>query len=112
MTITLRFLGLSAASAEQIRRAHAVHPIAALQSEYSPWSREVEAGVLDTCKELGITFIAGNDQAAPLRRAQPVGELATRCLSDGLQGRSERNRRRGSGEESQRRHWTPGSSRL
>jgi len=54
----VRFLGLSAATAEQIRRAHAVHPIAALQSEYSLWAREAEDEVLDTCKELGITFVA------------------------------------------------------
>ena len=54
----VRFLGLSAATPEQIRRAHAVHPIAALQSEYSLWSREPEAEVLETCKELGITFVA------------------------------------------------------
>lgn len=54
----VRFLGLSAANVEQIRRAHAVHPIAALQTEYSLWSREAEAEVLDTCKELGITFVA------------------------------------------------------
>lgn len=54
----VRALGLSAASVEQIRRAHAVHPIAALQSEYSLWAREVEADILETCKELGITFVA------------------------------------------------------
>lgn len=54
----VRFLGLSAASADQIRRAHAVHPITALQSEYSLWSREVEAEILETCNELGITFVA------------------------------------------------------
>lgn len=54
----VHFLGLSAASVEQIRRAHAVHPITALQSEYSLWCREPEAEVLDTCKELGITFVA------------------------------------------------------
>lgn len=54
----VRFLGLSAATVEQIRRAHAVHPIAALQTEYSLWSRGPEAEVLDTCKELGITFVA------------------------------------------------------
>jgi aryl-alcohol dehydrogenase-like predicted oxidoreductase len=51
-------LGLSEASPETVRRAAKVHPIAALQSEYSLWSREVEAnGVLATCRELGITFI-------------------------------------------------------
>ncbi len=54
----VRFLGLSAASVEQIRRAHAVHPIAALQSEYSLWARDPEDEILDTCKELGITFVA------------------------------------------------------
>lgn len=54
----VRFLGLSGASVEQIRRAHAVHPVTALQSEYSLWCREPEAEILDTCKELGITFVA------------------------------------------------------
>jgi aryl-alcohol dehydrogenase-like predicted oxidoreductase len=55
----VRHLGLSEASAATIRRAHAVHPIAALQSEYSPWSRDPERnGVLDTCRELGIGFVA------------------------------------------------------
>ena len=54
----VRHLGLSATTPEQIRRAHAVHPITALQSEYSLWCRDPEDGVLDTCKELGITFVA------------------------------------------------------
>lgn len=54
----VRCLGLSAATPEQIRRAHAVHPITALQSEYSLWCRDPEDGVLATCKELGITFVA------------------------------------------------------
>lgn len=53
----VRALGLSEASAATIRRAHAVHPIAAVQSEYSLWSREPEAEVLDTCRELGIGFV-------------------------------------------------------
>lgn len=53
----VRFLGLSEASARTIRRAHAVHPISALQSEYSLWQREVEAEVLPTCRELGIGFV-------------------------------------------------------
>jgi aryl-alcohol dehydrogenase-like predicted oxidoreductase len=54
----VRLLGLSEAGPETLRRAAKVHPIAALQSEYSLWSREVEAnGVLATCRELGITFI-------------------------------------------------------
>src|SRR6202035_1363171 len=54
----VRMLGLSAAGPETLRRAMKVHPIAALQSEYSLWSREVEInGVLATCRELGITFV-------------------------------------------------------
>ena len=54
----VRYLGLSEASAETVRRAHAVHPIAALQSEYSLWTRDVEADILPTCRELGIGFVA------------------------------------------------------
>jgi aryl-alcohol dehydrogenase-like predicted oxidoreductase len=54
----VRFLGLSEAGPETLRRAAKVHPIAALQTEYSLWSRDVETnGVLATCRELGITFI-------------------------------------------------------
>jgi aryl-alcohol dehydrogenase-like predicted oxidoreductase len=55
----VRYLGMSEAAAETIRRAHRVHPIAALQSEYSLWTRDVEDnGVLSTCRELGMTFVA------------------------------------------------------
>ena len=54
----VRYLGLSEASAGTLRRAHAVHPISALQSEYSLWERGVEADVLPTCRELGIGFVA------------------------------------------------------
>jgi aryl-alcohol dehydrogenase-like predicted oxidoreductase len=54
----VRHLGLSEASAETIRRAHAVHPIAAVQTEYSLWTREVEAEILPTLKELGIALVA------------------------------------------------------
>jgi aryl-alcohol dehydrogenase-like predicted oxidoreductase len=54
----IRFLGLSEASEATIRRAHAVHPITALQTEYSLWSREPEDGLLDVCRELGIGFVA------------------------------------------------------
>lgn len=54
----VRALGLSEASPATIRRAHAVHPLAALQTEYSLWSREPERAVLATCRELGITFVA------------------------------------------------------
>ena len=53
----VRFIGLSEASAATIRRAHAVHPIAAVQSEYSLWFREPEAAVLPACRELGIAFV-------------------------------------------------------
>jgi aryl-alcohol dehydrogenase-like predicted oxidoreductase len=53
----VRFLGLSEASAKTIRRAHAVHPITALQSEYSIWERGVEAEILPTVRELGIGFV-------------------------------------------------------
>ncbi|HMG67721.1 MAG TPA: aldo/keto reductase [Chitinophagaceae bacterium] len=53
----VRFLGLSEASAKTIRKAHAVHPIAALQSEYSLLTRDVEGEILNTVRELGITFI-------------------------------------------------------
>jgi aryl-alcohol dehydrogenase-like predicted oxidoreductase len=54
----VRHLGLSEASAATIRRAHAVHPISALQSEYSLWSRDPEGEVLDTLRELGIGLVA------------------------------------------------------
>jgi aryl-alcohol dehydrogenase-like predicted oxidoreductase len=54
----IRHIGLSEASAETIRRAHAVHPITAVQTEYSLWTRDVEAEILPTCRELGIGFVA------------------------------------------------------
>jgi len=54
----VRFLGLSEAAPETIRRAAAVHPITALQTEYSLWSRDPEDEVLPTCRQLGIAFVA------------------------------------------------------
>jgi aryl-alcohol dehydrogenase-like predicted oxidoreductase len=54
----IRHIGLSEASAETIRRAHAVHPVTAVQTEYSLWTRDVEAEILPTCRELGIGFVA------------------------------------------------------
>ncbi len=54
----VRYLGLSEAAAPTIRRAHAVHPISALQTEYSLWSRDVEDDILPACRELGIGFVA------------------------------------------------------
>jgi aryl-alcohol dehydrogenase-like predicted oxidoreductase len=53
----VRYLGLSEAAPETLRRAHAIHPITALQTEYSLWSREPEAEILPTCRELGIGFV-------------------------------------------------------
>jgi aryl-alcohol dehydrogenase-like predicted oxidoreductase len=54
----VRHLGLSEAAIDTLRRAHAVHPITALQTEYSLWSRDSEDGTLDACRELGIGFVA------------------------------------------------------
>lgn len=54
----VRYLGLSEAGAETIRRAHKVHPITALQTEYSLWTRDPEDGILQACRELGIGFVA------------------------------------------------------
>ena len=54
----VRYIGLSEASAETIRRAHAVHPITAVQTEYSLWTRDVEPEILPTLKELGIALVA------------------------------------------------------
>jgi aryl-alcohol dehydrogenase-like predicted oxidoreductase len=53
----IRHIGLSEASPETLRRAHAVHPIAALQTEYSLWTRDVEVEILPVCRELGIGFV-------------------------------------------------------
>jgi len=67
----VRYLGLSEAAAETIRRAHAVHPISALQSEYSLWSRDPEAEVLPTLRELGIGLVA----YSPLGRGFLTGAI-------------------------------------
>ena len=67
----VRFLGLSEASPATIRRAHAVHPIAALQTEYSLWTRDPEDGVLQTTRELGIAFVA----YSPLGRGFLTGQI-------------------------------------
>jgi len=67
----VRYLGLSEAGPATIRRAHAVHPITALQMEYSLWSREAEAEVLPTCRELGIGFVA----YSPLGRGFLTGQI-------------------------------------
>ena len=67
----VRYIGLSEASAETLRRACAVHPIAALQTEYSLWSRDPEDGLLATCRELGVGFVA----YSPLGRGFLTGEI-------------------------------------
>ena len=67
----VRFLGLSEASAENIRRAHAVHPITALQSEYSLWTRDPEEEILPLCRELGIGFVP----YSPLGRGFLTGKI-------------------------------------
>ncbi len=69
----VRWLGLSEAAPATIRRAHAVHPISALQSEYSLWSREVEDEVIPTVRELGIGFVA----YSPLGRGFLTGRYRT-----------------------------------
>jgi aryl-alcohol dehydrogenase-like predicted oxidoreductase len=67
----VRALGLSEVSAATLRRAHGVHPIAAVQSEYSLWSRVVEIAVLDACREIGAAFVA----FSPLARGYLSGAL-------------------------------------
>src|SRR5881296_3230257 len=67
----VRYLGLSEASAATIRRAHATHPISALQTEYSLWSRDPEDEILPTCRELGIGFVA----YSPLGRGFLSGQI-------------------------------------
>ena len=69
----VRHLGLSEASADTIRRAAAVHPIAALQSEWSLWSRDIEGEILDTCREHGIGVVA----YSPLGRGFLTGTIAS-----------------------------------
>ncbi|MCJ8517973.1 aryl-alcohol dehydrogenase-like predicted oxidoreductase [Pseudorhizobium tarimense] len=67
----VRAIGLSEASAATLRRAHAVHPISALQSEYSLWTRDPEGAILDTCRELGIGFVP----FSPLGRGFLTGKV-------------------------------------
>jgi len=67
----IRHLGLSEASEKTLRRAAKVHPITALQTEYSLWSRDPEAGILATCRELGIGFVA----YSPLGRGFLTGQI-------------------------------------
>jgi aryl-alcohol dehydrogenase-like predicted oxidoreductase len=80
----VRYLGLSEASIETLRRAHAEHPMTALQTEYSLWSRDVEESILPTCRELGIGFLA----YSPLGRGFLTGRI------DSLDRLEEKDRRR------------------
>jgi aryl-alcohol dehydrogenase-like predicted oxidoreductase len=66
-----RYIGLSEASAATLRRAHAVHPITSVQSEYSLWTRDPETSVLGTCRQLGIGFLA----YCPLGRGFLTGQI-------------------------------------
>jgi aryl-alcohol dehydrogenase-like predicted oxidoreductase len=88
----VRTIGLSEVSAQTIRKAHAVHPVTAVQTEYSLWTRNPEIAVLDACRELGITFVAfspvargflcdavpdvGTLDAKDIRRSMPRFEAA------------------------------------
>jgi aryl-alcohol dehydrogenase-like predicted oxidoreductase len=69
----VRAIGLSEASAATIRRAHAIHPITALQTEYSLWTRDLETEIMPTCRELGITVVA----YSPLGRGFLTGKIAS-----------------------------------
>lgn len=76
----VRYIGLSEAGPETISRAHATHPITCLETEYSLWSRDVEAEILPTCKKLGIGFVA----YAPLGRGFLSGSI--RGVEDLIEG--------------------------
>ena len=72
----VRAIGLSEVSAATLRRAHAVHPIAALQTEYSPWTRNPELGVLEACRDIGAAFVAFSPVARGFLTAQPPDPAA------------------------------------
>jgi aryl-alcohol dehydrogenase-like predicted oxidoreductase len=69
----VRFIGLSEAAPATLRRAHSVHPLSALQTEYSLWSRDPEREILPTCRELGVGFVA----YSPLGRGFLTGRIAS-----------------------------------
>ena len=70
----VRFLGLSEAGADSLKKAHAIHPIAALQSEYSLWERSIEEEILPICQDLGIGFVP----YSPLGRGFLTGQITSR----------------------------------
>jgi aryl-alcohol dehydrogenase-like predicted oxidoreductase len=76
----VRHLGLSEAGAATIRRAHAVHPITALQSEWSLWSRDIEGEILDTCRSLGIGIVP----FSPLGRGFLTGHVSAELPADDM----------------------------
>ena len=84
----VRHLGISEASPATIERAHAVHPVTAVQSEYSLWTRDPEDGVLDTCRRLGIGFVA----YSPLGRGFLTNESSNRDSRDEKDFRSQHPR--------------------
>ncbi|GEJ56902.1 aldo/keto reductase [Anaeromyxobacter diazotrophicus] len=92
----VRFLGLSEAAPATLRRAHAVHPVSALQTEYSLWSRDVEDEILPTVRELGIGFVA----YSPLGRGFLSGQI--RRPEDLAEGDFRRSNPRFQGENFQR----------
>jgi aryl-alcohol dehydrogenase-like predicted oxidoreductase len=93
----VRHLGLSEAGAETIRRGHAVHPITALQSEYSLWTRDVDSEILPACRELGVGFVAYSPLgrgflSGRFRSTDEIGEDDFRRENPRFQGRNlERN---------------------
>jgi aryl-alcohol dehydrogenase-like predicted oxidoreductase len=72
----VKTIGLSEVSATTLRKAHAVHPITALQTEYSLWTRNAEVAVLDTCRELGIAFVAFSPIARGFFGDEPIDPAA------------------------------------
>jgi len=92
----VRFLGLSEASAQTVRRAQAVHPITALQTEYSLWTRDVEDEILPTVRELGIGFVA----YSPLGRGFLTGQI--KSPEDIAEGDWRKNHPRFQGENFQK----------
>ncbi|MGC4936032.1 aldo/keto reductase [Gordonia sp. DT30] len=82
----VRHLGLSEVTASELRAAHAVHPIAAVQSEWSLWSRDVEKNVVPTCAELGIGFVP----YSPLGRGFLTGTLTRKQVAADIRGNTTR----------------------
>lgn len=82
----IRSIGLSEVSADTVRRAHTVHPIAAVQNEYSLWTRNPEIAVLDACRELGVTLVAFSPLARGVLTSSPpvLADLPAQDLRHGM----------------------------